>query len=244
MRTGRTKDPRSWVRRLAAGSIARGDPTGWFEEAYRASQRRGRPIPWVDRRPNRWLVEWLERARLDPVGSSALVVGCGVGDDAEFLSSAGFRTTAFDIAPTAVAAARRRFPGSRVEYRVADLFHAPPHWRRRFDLVVEAYTVQVLRGPARVAAIERIASFVRPGGRLLVVARARRVRDPEGAMPWPLTQREVLRFEVGGLALTRLERLWDNEVPPVRRFRAEFVRPTPARSRRAVRRRRTPVGAL
>ena len=46
----------------------------------------------------------------------AIVTGCGLGDDAEHVASLGYATIAFDVSPTAVAAARRRFPRSAGQY--------------------------------------------------------------------------------------------------------------------------------
>ena len=56
---------------------------------------------------------------------AALVVGCGLGDDAEFIAGLGFSVVAFDISASAIAAAQQRFPQSTVRYRVADLMAAP-----------------------------------------------------------------------------------------------------------------------
>ncbi|HEY6737317.1 MAG TPA: SAM-dependent methyltransferase, partial [Actinopolymorphaceae bacterium] len=119
-----------------------------------------------------------------------------------------------------------RFPDSSVHYTVADVLAPPQDWVRAFDLVVEIYTVQVLRGKARATAIERIASLPAPGGTLLVVARARHRADPPGDLPWPLTREEIEAFAVDDLELERLEDFTDEEGAP--RWRAEFTRRAPA----------------
>ena len=80
--------------------------------------------------------------------------------------------TAFDVSPTAVAEARRRFAGSPVTFQVADLLAPPSAWAGAFDLVAEIYTVQALYGKARAAAVEALPGLVAPGGMLLVIARA------------------------------------------------------------------------
>ncbi|GAA4639751.1 methyltransferase domain-containing protein [Actinoallomurus vinaceus] len=207
---------RAYARRLAAESIAEGDPTGWFERLYAAAQRGEAIVPWADLEPNPLLRGWVR-----PGSGRALVVGCGLGDDAEHLAGLGYDVTAFDVAESAVAHARDRFPGSRVHYRAADLLVPPPEWRRAFDLVVESYTVQVLRAEARERAIANTADLVAPGGTLLVIARAREEADDPGRMPWPLTRTEVESFP---LPVVRIEDLYDDEDPPVRRWRAEFRR--------------------
>jgi hypothetical protein len=92
-----------------------------------------------------------------------------------------------------------------------------------FDFVFEAYTIQVLQGEARAACARSIGSLVAPRGILLVVARSRAEDGPEGAMPWPLTRRELDAFGEPGLDLVSLTELLEPGDPPVPRFVAEFV---------------------
>lgn len=210
-------EQRAYARRLAAESIAQDDATGWFERLYAAAERGEAVVPWADLEPNPMLRAWAR-----PGSGRALLVGCGLGDDAEHLAGLGYDVTAFDVSETAVARARGRFPDSLVDYRVADLLAPPAAWRRRFDLVVEIYTIQVLREDARKRAIASTADLVAPGGTLLVIARAREEGDDPGRMPWPLTRAEIESFP---LPAVRIEDLHDDEDPPVRRWRAEFRRP-------------------
>jgi SAM-dependent methyltransferase len=215
-------DPRTHARELAREAIARGDVSGWFETLYAESERDGFRISWVDFEPNPHLAEWLRRRPTAPSGRAA-VVGCGYGDDAELLATVGLDVTAFDIAPTAIARCRVRFPDSNVRYEVADVLAPPLAWRAAFDFVFEAYTTQVLPGEARAACARSIGGLVAPGGTLLVVARSRRPEDPEGLMPWPLTRDELDAFAVPGLELARLDEILEPADPPVPRFVAEFV---------------------
>jgi SAM-dependent methyltransferase len=216
---------RDEMRRLAQASIERGDATGWFEELYqRASGSWGR-VPWADLIANPYLVEWLASPAAHDGGKRCLVVGCGLGDDAEAFAAAGFDVVAFDVAQTAIDACRSRFGGSRVEYAVADVLAPPASWRARFDLVFESYTLQVLPPPARAVATAALASLVAPGGRLLVLCRARDRDEPEGQLPWPLTREELGAFVRHGLEELSCESFLDAESPPVRRFRALYGRP-------------------
>jgi SAM-dependent methyltransferase len=217
-------DPaRAYARRLAAASIADGDDTGWFETLYAAAEHGDATVPWADLAPNPHIVSELAGRTGD---GPALVIGCGLGDDAEHVASRGYATLAFDVSPTAVTAARRRFPDSAVEYVTADLLSPPLPWAGAFDLVVEAYTLQVLTGEARRTGIARTADLVAPGGRLLVVARARDEHDDPGMMPWPLTRREIESFADHGLARDSIADVVDHEEGrPVRRWRAWFARP-------------------
>ena len=69
-----------------------------------------------------------------------------------------------------------------------------------------------------------MASFVAPGGTLLVIARGREPSEPEGKMPWPLTKEELCSFRTYGLEEIAFEDFMDSEEPPVRRFRATYYR--------------------
>ncbi|WP_132113279.1 class I SAM-dependent methyltransferase [Actinocrispum wychmicini] len=212
------------ARRLAAASLGRGDPVGWFEELYAAAGRGEAVVPWAEYIPNVHLVAWAADQEVTGSGRRALVIGCGLGDDAEYLARLGFAVTAFDVAPTAVAQAKSRSAGSPVEYVVADVLNPPPAWRGAYDLVVEAYTVQVHQGDARATAIGNIVDTVASGGTLLVVAHARADDEKRGSMPWPLTRGEIEAFATDGLVLARVDEVHDN-MPPGRRWRAEYRRP-------------------
>lgn len=216
---------RERARELAEEYVADDNPTEWFERLYAEGANEEAAIPWADFEPNPNLVEYLDRTTLSPSGKRALKVGCGLGDDVEELSDRGFDVTAFDIAPTAIEWCRDRFPDSSATYRVVDLFEAPEEWSRAFDFVLESYTLQVLPQSERRQAVRRIADFVTPGGTLLVICRGREADQPAGELPWPLEKETLLRFEDAGLELVKFEDYYDDETPPVRRFRAEFERP-------------------
>jgi SAM-dependent methyltransferase len=155
-------------------------------------------------------------------GQRAIAVGCGLGDDAEELARRGFDVVAFDISETAIRWCEARFPASSVAYVVADLFAPPPGWREGFDLVIEAYTLQVLPPDLWSEAIKRIADLTAPGGTLLIICRGRETGDDAGQMPWPLTQEELHGFQNWGMRQVSFEDYFDRETPPVRRFRVEY----------------------
>ena len=223
----RLEASRAFARQLAADSIAGGDDVGWFETLYAAAGQGTAAVPWADLAPNQRLVQALAGAA---VGGRAIVTGCGLGDDAEHVASLGYATVAFDVSPTAVTAARRRFPHSAVQYVTADLLSPPPSWAGAFDLVVEVFTVQVLTGVARRTAIAHSAQLVAPGGRLLVIAGARDEHDDPGTMPWPLTRAEIESFGGHGLTARSIVDFCDDEYRgPVRRWLAWFTAPGTAR---------------
>jgi ubiquinone/menaquinone biosynthesis C-methylase UbiE len=216
--------PEGLVPRFARPALRAGDPTGWFEPMYAAAGDSVSDVPWVDLAPNRHLVEWLEREGVVGDGRRAVVVGCGLGDDAELLRSAGFDAVGFDIAPTAAALAARRFP--EVDFRTADLLALPRELVGAFPFVFEAYTVQSLPVEIRSAAIDGVASLVAPDGTLLVVTFGRTAEEDPGRLPWPLTRDDLARFGERGLVETRFEEYRDVEESERRRFRVRYTRPS------------------
>ena len=215
---------REAVRALAESYLRDGRPADWFEPLYASAAGDASVIPWADLRPNLNLSRWLSSAGIRGDGRRALDVGCGLGDNAQALAAAGFRVTAFDISPSAIAWCRQRFPDSSVDYRNADVFHPPEEWAKAFDFVHECYTLQALPPNVREQAMHSIASLVAPGGKLLVIARARNEDEPPGELPWPLTKTELMRFEKVGMKTESFDDFLDNEDPPVRRFCALLVR--------------------
>ncbi len=194
---------------------------GWFRAVYDMADDDPACVPWADLEPHPLLADWL--AAQDVAGLRALDVGCGLGDNAEALASKGASTIAFDLSSAAIEWARRRFPASRVDYRVADLFDAPADWRGGFDLVHECYTLQALPALLLAQAAQSLARFLAPGGRLLVIARAREDGAPPSGPPWPLSSREMEAIAAPGLAMSSIEALTSSG--EARHWRAIFQRP-------------------
>ena len=217
---------RTRARELAAEFNRKGDPTGWFEILYQEGQAGKSTVPWANLCPNPRLLDFWNTHPQQTAGKRALTIGSGLGDDAEQLAEWGFRTTAFDISETAIRASRKRFPKTGVEYVAANLLEPPSPWRHSFHFVFEANTLQVLPAALRPRAIENIAGFLCPGGRLLLIARGREPSDPEGQMPWPLTRAELSAFTAAGLQELSFEDFLDLEDPAdpsVRRFRVLYT---------------------
>ncbi len=198
-----------------------GDPLSWFETLYSEARAGQGSIPWAGMKPNPHMVRWVEDSDRHWEGKSALVIGCGLGDDAEYLSALGMKVTAFDLSDTAIAWCKERFPGSETDYRTANLLQAPEEWIGAYDLVFESYTLQSLPYPERCRAIEAISSFVSDQGTLLLICMGRDADDPEGDIPWPLTREELRSFESFRLRISTLDDFINSGPPPVRRFRVE-----------------------
>jgi SAM-dependent methyltransferase len=180
---------------------------GWFEAVYQTAGDDPAQIPWADLSAHPLLTAWLGNARSPALGACALDVGCGLGDNAAALAAKGWQTTGFDLSALAARWATSRFPG--VGFLAADLFEPPADWKGAFDLVHECYTLQALPDVARTEAMANIAGFVRPGGMLLVIARARAGTGIISGPPWPLSREEILAFDSQGLSAEKIEELVD-----------------------------------
>jgi SAM-dependent methyltransferase len=179
----------------------------WFEAVYQTAGDDPAQIPWADLVAHPLLAAWLRDVPSPAAGARALDVGCGLGDNAAALAAKGWQTTGFDLSPLAARWAISRFPG--VRFLATDLFKPPAEWNGAFDLVHECYTLQALPDVPRAEAMANIASFVKPGGTLLVIARARAGAETISGPPWPLTHEELSRFASHRLAADTIEELPD-----------------------------------
>lgn len=217
------EEKRARTRELAAEFNEKGDPLGWFDALYKESGGDAEKIPWADMQPNRFFKAWAEKTGLKGEGRKALVVGCGLGDDAKYLHDLGFNVTAFDISPTAIEWAKKIYGGTDIHFETADLFEPFRGWLGAFEFVLEIYTIQPLPMEMRPKVIDAVASFVAPGGRLVVVTRGREDGEEVGVVPWPLSKHDLSRFGENGLREAGFEDLWDEE-DEQRRFIVEYVR--------------------
>ena len=189
----------------------RGEPHGWFEEIYQLAEREGFKIPWIWDGGHPLIREWLERDGSVCSDRRALVVGCGYGDDAEMLADFGYTVIAFDVAATAIAACRSRFPDSRVEYQVANLLALPPAWRSAFDLVLESRNLQALPRELLQSAVAAICGALTPGGLLLLLTHGRDEQESHEGIPWPLARSDLATFQAAGLSEETFEDIQPEE---------------------------------
>lgn len=107
-----------------------------------------------------------ETAHLSP--GTALDAGCGTGAEALWLAEQGWEVTAADISSSALATARARAAtvdaGARIDWVEADLSRWEPD--RSWDLVATSYAHSEI---GQLPFYRRIASWVAPGGTLLIV---------------------------------------------------------------------------
>ena len=220
---------RARTRELAEQFNERGDPLGWFDTLYKESEGDAEKIPWADMEPNRFFRGWAESRDLKGEGRTALVVGCGLGDDAKFLHDLGFKVTAFDISPTAIEWAKRHYGDEDIRFETADLFEPPEEWKYTssgsggFDFVLEIYTIQPLPLEMRPKVIDSIAAFVGRSGNLVVVTHGREDDEEVNEVPWPLSKADLSGFEKNGLRQADFQEFLDKE-DGKRRFVVEYFR--------------------
>ena len=184
---------------LAEEAIEKQDPSSWFDTLYVDADGDTTKIPWARLTIHHYLQAWITEEKITGNGSSALVIGCGLGDDGEALAKLGFQVTGFDVSPEAIAWCKKRFPDSEVDYVVADLFALDPAWQGKFDLVVESRTIQALPLSVRKEAIAAMAPLVALGGKLVVITRYRDTEAEPDGPPWALSESELKQFQELGL---------------------------------------------
>ncbi|MVB00132.1 methyltransferase domain-containing protein [Nitratireductor sp. CAU 1489] len=201
----RRQTARARVNRLdGAARATRSDRQGFFEAVYDEAGGDAAGVPWADLTPKPELVDWL--ADNPGNGRRAIDVACGLGDNAEAIAAAGYRTAAFDTSRTAIEWAKKRFPASRVDYRAADLLDPPPEWRAGFDLVNECYTIRSVAPAMQRDVMGAIAALVAPGGILLVYTRLRPSDSVAEGPPWPPAAGEARGVADFGLELAHEHR--------------------------------------
>lgn len=194
--------------------------SAWFNELYEMHKENHDKIPWARQAVNPLLESYLEDETQLHKGK-ALVIGCGLGDDAHALEVAGYDVLAIDVSEVALELAQKRSEGSTIRYEKQDIFDMPEKYKGHFDFVFEALTIQSLPIEFREKMIKAISETLAPKGKLLVVAHQRKL-DVSGP-PWPLTQEEIDLFKVSeNLKELSLEiHTEDSKVSP-NRFRALY----------------------
>ena len=171
---------------------AQHEATSWFNDYYKEANKSLDTVAWAKGKTNPYLEEYLDQMQGTP--GKAIVVGCGLGDDAFALYLAGFEVTAIDISEEAIEWAKERFDGAEIDFKVADLFDLPDALLSQFDFVFEAFTIQSLPLALRNRTITAISSLLAPQGKLLAVCNAKLDHEKFGGPPWPLTFNELRLF--------------------------------------------------
>ncbi len=169
------------------------DAQAW-DARYAASER-----VW-SAEPNHWVVALTGDLR----PGAALDLGAGEGRNALWLAERGWRVTAVDFSAVALERGRASAVGGRVDWQVADVTTYTPDGP--VDLVLVCY----LQLPRAVMAglLARAASWVAPGGSLVVVGHAvRNLREGVGGPQDAdrLQDTDLYAQAASGLVVDRLE---------------------------------------
>ena len=165
--------------------------SAWFDDLYKNNKNSQENIPWARQAVNPLLQSYLDEDVVHK--GKALVIGCGLGDDAIALEKAGYEVVAIDISQTALDLAKERFPTSTTVFKKQDIFE----YEEEFDFVFEALTIQSLPIEFREKMVKAVADTVAKDGKLLLVAHLR--KELQKGPPWPLTKDEVDLFKTHGL---------------------------------------------
>ena len=180
--------------------IVENKPTEWFEKLYITTTESGAGIPWANMAPHPLFKNWIDKNELRSNGKTALVVGCGLGDDAIELELQGYQVTAFDVSKSAIELCKKRFPNSQVHFVQADLLKGIPQWNAKFDFVLEIFTIQALPPKYEQTLIQHVSDFVSDNGILVIVTEIQKEkRSFENGPPWLLNIGYIQSFKNKGL---------------------------------------------
>jgi SAM-dependent methyltransferase len=196
----------------------------WFREAILTVEGDTSRLPYAEDRADAFLRAWQD-ARGDSAGSEALVVGCALGDDAEYLARRGWKVVATDTSSAALRLCQFRFDNSQVCYLQLDPLLLPPEFRSRFKLVVCSQLLHRTAPAARPPLVQALAETLLPGGVLLVIGQVLRQGCTVQPPPWPLGPEDFSRFL--SLGLTEVARMDDmkEEEADVYRALVALMRP-------------------
>jgi len=155
----------------------------YWEERYQS-----RDMPWEKGEPSPGLVDFLS-AHADLPKATVCVPGCGLGHDVRAWAKAGFNTTGFDIAPSAVQLATEitRAAGLSAEFRMTDFLAAEPPFL--FDWVFEHTLFCAIQPRQRDDYTNALLRWLKPAGQYLAVNYL--IPDQDGP-PFGTTREEVV----------------------------------------------------
>jgi SAM-dependent methyltransferase len=137
-----------------------------YEEIYR-DRAAGRGVPWDLGEPQPALAEL---ADLGWCRGRVLDIGCGTGEFGLALAARGHSVTGVDLAPSAIAQARRKAGerGLAADFVVADATELHGY-DAQFDTVVDSGLLHCLQPAAQRRYLEVLRRICRPGGRVAVL---------------------------------------------------------------------------
>ncbi len=168
------------------------DSNKFFEDIYKKSSGDEEKIPWANMQADSFLTEYLGMHLGE---GKAIVIGCGLGDDAVALEEAGFDVTAIDISETAIKWCQERYDYTNINFFVQDIFDLPEDMLEQYDFIFESRTIQSLPLIHRDKIISCISSLMAPKAKALVIANGKQEGEKFKGPPWPLEYNELRLFE-------------------------------------------------
>ncbi|TET13201.1 MAG: methyltransferase domain-containing protein, partial [Candidatus Thorarchaeota archaeon] len=146
-------------------------------------------IPWDISQPHPALVNLVETKRIVP--GRVFEPGPGLGHDAVYLASNGFRVTALDISKRAVSTLRKRVEklGLDVDLIVGDVLRDSPT-EREFDYIFERSVLQTLPPSQRAHYVLCLTEILKPKGEYIGIIRGPRTPMPE-SQPYAFTRKMI-----------------------------------------------------
>jgi SAM-dependent methyltransferase len=151
--------------------------------------------PWDNKAPKESVIGW-QTARL--ISGDVLDIGCGLGDNAIYLSRHGHRVTGLDISPTALITAERRAKDAGVDltFAVADATKLDGY-TEAFDTVIDSGMFHCLDDDGKRSYAAALHRATRSGARLLLSCFSdANATDQE--WPRPMVSEKTLRETLGG----------------------------------------------
>ena len=163
-------------------------------------------IPWDLSQPHPALVNLVETKRIVP--GKVFEPGPGLGHDAVYLASNGFRVTALDISERAVSMLRKRAKklGLDVDLIVGDVLRDSPT-DGEFDYIFERSVLQTLPRSQRSHYVLCLTEILKPKGEYIGIIRGPRTPMPE-SQPYAFTRNMIEQ-----LLSTRFKKIEITRVP-------------------------------
>lgn len=158
--------------------------TDW-EKRYQAKD-----TPWDKGCAHPALAGWLDS---EPWSGKILVPGCGPGHDVRVLAGTGAEVIGLDLAPSAIAAAKRFPLVGNESFRQGDLFALPAEWAETFDGVFEHTCFCAIAPENRPDYAAAVTKVLKPGGRFRAIFFLDPDHDEEGP-PYGCTKVELDRL--------------------------------------------------
>jgi len=188
----------------------------FFDNIYKNTNDTHSNIPWATLNANIYLKDYLDNNEMVK-NKKALVIGCGLGDDANELSLKGYEVDAIDISDHAISLAKKRFQDKNINFKVEDIFDLPKSMINSYDFIYEGLTIQSIHPQYRESLIKIIYSLNKSNGELLLYTNIQNDSDSFGGPPWPLYRKDLEIFNTIGYEILSKEELVENKpIAPIR----------------------------